>query len=466
MRDSFQRDMVEEIVSQFWTYAYIQDRINGWKIVKNLPEWALDHKSWTRFVKNEEQDTNMQHEDKSIFVHNKEEPYQYESSNSDKYNKKEYRMPFSNTNDYNSNYKQDTSDSEEYEDEVNSSKKGENDSYHNDTRKRDHKKAFKSNNDIYTNNEHKNDYNNLVRTSRFKSNEERYVEIDDENSVYNNEDNNELNNSKIMSVKTDCNYQFEGLFDGDFRTKVEDCYIKSSSHSSKMNVFITGPFRNNNTKMSHYIVVLDDMKKAYVLKSPCMQSYFATIMSRLHLDSNFCKTFYDINIRRREFDMNDNCWRRNKNGKTSSRLSFVFSCNTTKEDKIQEDIGNTIEILWKSMEVRNKNPIGPLVVEFLKQNQTGLYNYLMKYRTDERVEDDVGIMLTQDIHNQFKCGYTLKWNDSLNRCMVDYDIIRVLKNNVGYKSWEEVGMQNIYKCYKDYNKKFILPEWDIEQENY
>lgn len=56
MRDSFQRDMVEEIVSQFWTSAYIQDRINGWKIVKNLPEWALDHKSWTRFVKNEEQE--------------------------------------------------------------------------------------------------------------------------------------------------------------------------------------------------------------------------------------------------------------------------------------------------------------------------------------------------------------------------------------------------------------------------
>ena len=45
---------------------------------------------------------------------------------------------------------------------------------------------------------------------------------------------------------------------------------------------------------------------------------------------------------------------------------------------LQGDSGNTIEILWKSMEVRNKNPIGPLVVEFLKQNQTGLYNYLMK----------------------------------------------------------------------------------------
>jgi hypothetical protein len=50
--------------------------------------------------------------------------------------------------------------------------------------------------------------------------------------------------------------------------------------------------------------------------------------------------------------------------------------------------------------------------------------------------------------------------------MVDYDIIRVLKNHVGYKSWEEVDMQNIYKCYKDYNQKFILPKWDIEQEKY
>ena len=87
MRDSFQSDMVEMIVSQCWTYAYILDKINGWKIPKYLPKGALDHIEWTRFVKNEEEDINMQNEDNSMFVHNKEEPYQYESLNSDNDNK-------------------------------------------------------------------------------------------------------------------------------------------------------------------------------------------------------------------------------------------------------------------------------------------------------------------------------------------------------------------------------------------
>ena len=52
--------------------------------------------------------------------------------------------------------------------------------------------------------------------------------------------------------------------------------------------------------------------------------------------------------------------------------------------------------------------------------------------------------------------------------MVDYDIIRVLKDNIGYKSWEEVGQDNMKKCFRDYNSDNFenLSLWGIEQERY
>jgi predicted nuclease of restriction endonuclease-like (RecB) superfamily len=41
--------------------------------------------------------------------------------------------------------------------------------------------------------------------------------------------------------------------------------------------------------------------------------------------------------------------------------------------------------------------------------------------------------------------------------MVDYDIIRVLKNHVGYKCWDDVPALEKEYCYKDYNSKKIFP---------
>ncbi len=47
-------------------------------------------------------------------------------------------------------------------------------------------------------------------------------------------------------------------------------------------------------------------------------------------------------------------------------------------------------------------------------------------------KDLVGEKLTNDIDAQFSGG--------LNHFMVDYDIIRILKDYVGYTSWSDVPM--------------------------
>jgi hypothetical protein len=50
--------------------------------------------------------------------------------------------------------------------------------------------------------------------------------------------------------------------------------------------------------------------------------------------------------------------------------------------------------------------------------------------------------------------------------MVDYDMIHILKDYVGYTSWSDVPLSERGYCYRGYNAKTILPEWYIEEEKY
>jgi hypothetical protein len=74
--------------------------------------------------------------------------------------------------------------------------------------------------------------------------------------------------------------------------------------------------------------------------------------------------------------------------------------------------------------------------------------------------------LTNDIDGQFHGGFTINTNAWLNRFMVDYVIIRVMKNHVGYISWDDVPTTEMEYCYKNYTSKTSLPMWITVQENY
>jgi hypothetical protein len=81
-------------------------------------------------------------------------------------------------------------------------------------------------------------------------------------------------------------------------------------------------------------------------------------------------------------------------------------------------------------------------------------------------KDLVGEKLTNDMDAQFSGGYSIRSNDWLNHFMVDNDIIRILKDYVGYISWSDVPLIERGYCYRGYNAKTILPEWHIEEEKY
>jgi hypothetical protein len=50
--------------------------------------------------------------------------------------------------------------------------------------------------------------------------------------------------------------------------------------------------------------------------------------------------------------------------------------------------------------------------------------------------------------------------------MVDFDIIRILKNNMGYSSWSELSEVECAICFKNYSSKKALPDWNTEEETY
>ncbi len=63
------------------------------------------------------------------------------------------------------------------------------------------------------------------------------------------------------------------------------------------------------------------------------------------------------------------------------------------------------------MKKRDDNPIGPLVLEVLKETAEGLYKHLMK--GDNKSEASVAKKITQDINEHFSGGYNIVWNDTL-----------------------------------------------------
>jgi hypothetical protein len=66
------------------------------------------------------------------------------------------------------------------------------------------------------------------------------------------------------------------------------------------------------------------------------------------------------------------------------------------------------------------NPICPLLLDYLKENSSGLYKFLMK---DGKNEYLVAEKITNDIDRHFSGSYSLHWSDSLNHWLVNYDII-------------------------------------------
>ncbi len=141
----------------------------------------------------------------------------------------------------------------------------------------------------------------------------------------------------------------------------------------------------------------------------------------------------------------------------------MFTCDTANKRNGKQGVIEAIKFLFMLMKKRENNPIKPLILEFLNDHALALYGYLLKKKPNEEL---VAIDLTDDIDKHFRAGFVLHWDDCLNHWMVDYHMICILKECVGYSSWTDVPSKQRELCYRNYNQNVTLPEWDIEQERY
>jgi hypothetical protein len=209
------------------------------------------------------------------------------------------------------------------------------------------------------------------------------------------------------------------------------------------------------------------------LKALFLCGYLGTLVEKLNsrkdtsINVEHCKTYYEFNIKKVEFG-NESLWlhlppKNGKPGNTVKRLNFVLSFDGTDSDQGLEMVKDALEFLAFTMKKRETGPVGGLLLDYLKNHADGLYRHVTKQQPSVKSAEET---LTNDIDAQFHGGFTIKANARLNRFMVDYDIIRVLKNHVGYKSWDDVSTTEREYCFKNYSPKSSLPMWNTVQENY
>jgi hypothetical protein len=74
--------------------------------------------------------------------------------------------------------------------------------------------------------------------------------------------------------------------------------------------------------------------------------------------------------------------------------------------------------------------------------------------------------MTDSVDAAFKNSINFRLHSHLNQFMVNYDIIRVLRDDIGYSSWSDLSETERELCYKNYSttKNRKLPDWNIEEE--
>jgi hypothetical protein len=275
-----------------------------------------------------------------------------------------------------------------------------------------------------------------------KTNKRNYSKNDDLGGV-NNTTFKFDNNDKDASI-------FDSICGNDLKKEIAK-NVKLSMKTDTVDIFITGPFHNAKFGKSYWIVVCGDYGSVWTLKSQFIKGYIGTLLTKVKkpiIDIGHSNSYYDINIRKYEFGK-ESVWRRKDQIKTTKRLSFVYTCNIANKRNGKQGRIKAIKVLFMSMKKRDINPIGPLVIDYLKEHASSLYEYLLKKKPNEEL---VAKDLTDDINKHFCAGFVFHWDDRLNHWMVDYDIIRILKCYVGYSSWTDLPTKQRELCYSTTTK--------------
>ncbi len=146
-------------------------------------------------------------------------------------------------------------------------------------------------------------------------------------------------------------------------------------------------------------------------------------------------------------------------------MSFVFSCKISEQASGMTRQKKILDTVAWSLKKREHNPIGKAMFDHMEKYEQSIFQYIMQEHHND--ENAVKAKITQSVDASFKRGFNIKYHCHLNQFMVDYDIISVLRTDMGYSSWSDLTDRDREICYKGYTtKKKKLPDWNTEEETF
>jgi hypothetical protein len=155
------------------------------------------------------------------------------------------------------------------------------------------------------------------------------------------------------------------------------------TNSGFVDVYMTGPFRNENSKYSHWSVIYGNVNEAWMLKASFMGGYVRTILNLSNFkpeDSLHTGIYYEFNIRSQEFGALSvwKCIKTKGRVRTIIRLSFVFSIKTSEESTGLDCIQKIMKKVAWAMKSREHRPVGQDLFKHCEKDEQRIFDYFIK----------------------------------------------------------------------------------------
>jgi hypothetical protein len=274
------------------------------------------------------------------------------------------------------------------------------------------------------------------------------------------------NNQENFDLSPSPDDPMVNIFNNEFAKSVSNNTKEASKTTKIVNISVSGPFQNRRSGFTYWSVIYGD-QEAWFLKSNFMKGFVKLMLTSLkfrHEEVVHCASYKVINIGKVEFG-EESKWKlmTKKNGKvkTVPKMSFVFGSKTSEEATALTHLRYILDKVTWGLKTCKHNPMGFTIWKYCEQNEEAICNYMMReYHSQEAGQKK----MTASVDAAFKNGYSLKLNTYLNQYMVDYDIVCVLKEEMGFRSWSDMSELELVFCFRNHTSKKNLPDWNIEEE--
>ena len=246
-------------------------------------------------------------------------------------------------------------------------------------------------------------------------------------------------------------------------------------------ISVSPVFHNVANGYSYYVVTFSRGYATFYFKAECARSFIDLAYKKRKLvnpdeDGTWIQTITSINLRAVEFS-EESHWLKTSSKNTVDVTQFIHAVPIGEEEDFLPTLKAKIKYFFDVTRKQKTNITSNLVLKYCMGRPQGktseLGAFCLKKGTTHKgtskqvvSEEKTADVMTQELHDHYRDGYTLQYDVPLNKFMVDYDIKEFITNYVGGNSWDDLSQEDKRKCYRDYPKK-SLPDWDaIEQETY